>query len=218
MTQPRGERAHAVTRVDEAALAARLAEGDSEALAAVYDRYGRACYSLARRIVGDELLAEDVVQEVFLALWRAAGRYDATRGGFGTYLMSMTHHKAVDAVRGEQTRRNRLAPAELLDARGDAGADVVAAVWQGVRGTHVRAALGELPTEQREPLLLAYYGGYTQREIAGLTQTPLGTVKTRMLTGLRRLRHRLEGPLSEREPAPPPTSPSAPDRDGGDGR
>jgi RNA polymerase sigma-70 factor (ECF subfamily) len=200
-------------------LVVRLARGDHSALAAVYDRYGRACYSLARRILGGDALAEDVVQDVFLALWRDASRYDERQGSFATYLMAMTHHKAVDAVRREDTRRRRRAPVEVLEARGDTAIDVVAEVWQGVRGRHVRAALAELPAEQREPLLLAYYGGYSQREIAGLTEIPLGTVKTRMLSGMRRLRRALEVPLADRDAGssgrpPPPDSAGRPRGDG----
>jgi RNA polymerase sigma factor (sigma-70 family) len=178
-------------------MIARLAAGDAAALGPIYDWYGRACYSLARRILGDEVLAEDVVQDVFLSLWRDARRYDERRGGFGGYLMSVTHHKAVDAVRREENQRRRRAPAELLDDQRDDAADVPATVWQGVRGDRVREALGGLPVEQREPLLLAYFGGYTQREIAGLTSTPLGTVKTRMLTGMRRMRRALESSLAD---------------------
>lgn len=190
-------------------LVVRLARGDHSALGEVYDRYGRACYSLARRILGGDLLAEDVVQDVFLALWRDAGRFDERRGTFATYLMAMTHHKAVDAVRKEDNQRRRRAPVEVLEGRGDVAIDVVAEVWQGVRGRYVRSALAELPVEQREPLLLAYYGGYTQREIATLTGTPLGTVKTRMLSGMRRLRRALEIPLADGEspPAPRPRGP-----------
>ena len=183
---------------DDRALVALVTEGDGGALEALYGRYGRPCYGLARRIVVDEQLAQDVVQEVFLTLWRDAARFDATRGGFSTYLLSMTHHKSVDCVRREETRRKRRTSSELLDERESTEPRPDDAAWTSLRQDRVRTALGTLPEVQREALTLAYFGGYTQREIAGLTATPLGTVKTRMLAGMRRLRGSLEG-LSDSE-------------------
>lgn len=184
-------------------LVARLCEGDHGALATLYDRYGRPCFALARRVTADKSFAEDVVQEVFLALWKSPVRYDRSRGGFASWLLAMTHHKAVDAVRREETlRRHR---AETTEADQNASAESATSpvpvdeqAWVGVRGTQVRAALKELPDAQREALTLAYFGGYTQREVAALTGTPLGTVKTRMLAGMRRLRGSLSG-LGETE-------------------
>lgn len=179
--------------LDDRALVARVTEGDGGALEALYGRYGRACYGLARRILTDEQLAADVVQEVFLTVWRDASKFDASRGGFSSWLLSMTHHKAVDAVRREENHRKRRSAAELLEERPTDTAPVDEEVWSTIRGERVRAAMQLLPTAQREALVLAYFGGYTQREIAGITQTPLGTVKTRMLMGMRRLKEGLEG-------------------------
>lgn len=179
--------------LDDRALIGRVVEGDGDALEVLYGRYGRPCYSLARRILTDEQLAQDVVQEVFLTVWRDARRFDATRGGFSTWLLSMTHHKAVDAVRREENQRKRRTSAEALEVREADGPQVDDEVWTVLRGERVRAALAELPEAQREALVLAYFGGYTQREIAGLTATPLGTVKTRMLAGMRRMRGGLDG-------------------------
>ena len=179
--------------LDDKAVVARVVEGDGEALEALYGRYGRPCYSLARRILADEQLAQDVVQEVFLTVWRDASRFDASRGGFSTWLLSMTHHKAVDAVRREENQRKRRTGAEALEVRESDGPSVDDEVWTVLRGERVRDALAELPEAQREALVLAYFGGYTQREIAGLTSTPLGTVKTRMLAGMRRMRAGLDG-------------------------
>ncbi len=179
--------------LDDRALVARVTEGDGGALEALYGRYGRACYGLARRILADEQFAQDVVQEVFLTVWRDASRFDAARGGFSTWLLSMTHHKAVDAVRREENLRKRRTTAETLEGREYDGPDVDDEVWSSLRRSRVRAALQTLPAPQREALTLAYFGGYTQREIAGLTSTPLGTVKTRMLAGMRRLRDALDG-------------------------
>jgi RNA polymerase sigma factor (sigma-70 family) len=176
----------------DAALGALVAERDGLALEALYDRYGTACYSLARRIAVDLQLAQDVVQEVFLTLWHNAGRFDGERGSLSTYLLSITHHKAVDAVRKEERQRSRRAPAEVLELT-DSGQDVAEETWTELRRSKVRGALAELPQPQRETLVLAYFGGYTQQEIARLTDTPLGTVKTRTLAALRRLKTSLAG-------------------------
>jgi RNA polymerase sigma-70 factor (ECF subfamily) len=178
---------------DDATLVGALGAGDADALEVLYGRYGRPCYGLARRILGDEQLAQDVVQEVFLALWRDPSRYDATRGGFSTWLLSMAHHKAVDSVRREENLRKRRTTAEQLETQESEGPKVDEAVWSLVRREKVREALKSLPEPQREALTLAYFGGYTQREISGLTATPLGTVKTRMLAGMRRMKDSLDG-------------------------
>lgn len=175
---------------DEEVVAA-VVRRQPEALDLLYARYGRPAFGLARRILGDDGFAEDVVQEVFLTLWRDPGRYNPSRGGFASWLLSVTHHKAVDAVRREESlRRRRDQAAERmtdgLDAATQAG-DVEEEVWTTMRRERVRGALKELPAPQREALALAYFGGYTQREVAALTGAPLGTVKTRMLTGMRRL-------------------------------
>lgn len=178
--------------MDDRALVARVTERDSGALEALYRRYGRPCYGLARRILTDEQFAQDVVQEVFLTVWRDASRFDPARGGFSSWLLSMTHHKAVDAVRREESLRKRRMTSDLLDDRVSDGPPVEDEVWSLLRRSRVREALQLLPDPQREALTLAYFGGYTQREIAGITETPLGTVKTRMLAGMRRLREALE--------------------------
>lgn len=180
----------------DGAAVRRVVEGDQAALGELYDRYGRPAYSLAKRICADEGIAEDVVQEAFIAFWRAPERYDPARGTFGTWLLTLVHHKAVDAVRRESSIRRRTVPAsedgEEWSAQPGPGADQ-AALGAVVAG-QVRDALGRLPTEQRQALALAYFGGYTQREVAALTGVPLGTVKSRMFTGIQRLRSVL-GPL-----------------------
>jgi RNA polymerase sigma-70 factor (ECF subfamily) len=184
-----------VTRAQSAAedadLVARVGTGDQTALAALYDRYSRPCYSLARRILGDEALAEDVVQEVFLAVWRDPSRFDPSRGAFATWLLSATHHKAVDSVRREENHRKRRASTDVLESTVSDAPAVDEEAWLSVRRDRVRTVLATLPVAQREALGLAYFGGYTQREIAGLTGIPLGTVKTRMLAGMRRMRDEL---------------------------
>ena len=178
----------------DAELVRRLVEGDDSALGELYRRYGRAGYSLARRICADDGLAEDVVQEVFLTLWREPRRFDPSRGGFATWLLTLMHHKAVDAVRRESAVRRRTVPAaeagEDWSPTPVPGADHAALAR--VAADQVRDALDELPPEQRHALALAYYGGHTQREVAALIGIPLGTVKSRMFAGVQRLRSLLE--------------------------
>jgi RNA polymerase sigma factor (sigma-70 family) len=168
-----------------------VAQQDAGALEALYDRYGRAAYSLARRILTEETLAQDVVQEVFLSLWRDARRFDAGRGTVATYLLSMTHHRAVDVVRREENLRRWRTSDEGLELAPDPKARVEDEVEASERRAEVRAALKDLPDPQRQALLLAYFGGYTQREVSALVGVPLGTVKTRMAAGMRKMREAL---------------------------
>jgi len=172
-------------------LVALVAEADAAALEALYDRYGRAAYSLALRILTDQTLAQDVVREVFLSLWRDARRFDASRGTVGTYLLSMTHHRSVDVVRREENLRRRQGPEQALTLAIDSRAVPDEEFEASERRMRIRAALAELPEAQREALMLAYFGGYTQWEIASLMGIPLGTVKTRMAAGMRRLKDEL---------------------------
>jgi RNA polymerase sigma factor (sigma-70 family) len=155
-------------------------------------RYHRQAFTLARRILGDDVLAEDVVQEVLLSAWLKPSGYEPSRGTFSSWLMSMVHHKAVDAVRREQSQRDRQARAQRdLTAAPLRSIDVEDAVCDRAVAERVRAALSALPDAQRQALALAYYSGFTQREIASLTGTPLGTVKTRMRAGMLQLRRAL---------------------------
>lgn len=195
---------------DDRALVARVTEGDGGALEALYARYGRACYGLARRILVDEQLAQDAVQEVFLTVWRDASRFDAGRGAFSTWLLSMTHHKAVDSVRREENLRKRRTTEDALEVHESDAPQVDDAVWSLLRRERVRQALQTLPDPQRQALTLAYFGGYTQREIAGLTSTPLGTVKTRMLAGMRRMKDSLDGLSNAAAAVEPPDLTRAP--------
>jgi RNA polymerase sigma factor (sigma-70 family) len=172
-------------------LVALVADGDAIALEALYDRYGTAAYSLALRILTDQRLAEDVVQEVFLSLWRDARRFDPARGTVATYLLSMTHHRAVDVVRKEEHLRRRHGPDETVPPPAEQASTREDEVEVAERRGQIRAALAGLPQAQREALLLAYFGGYTQREIASLAGIPLETVKTRMVAGMRRLKDEL---------------------------
>lgn len=196
---------HAGSRdpVPDEELLAALAAGRPDALAALYDRFGTRAYALARRVCGDPQLAEDAVQEAFVAAWREAVRFDPRRGRVGTWLMTLVHHKSVDLVRREDSRRRRTVPIDAfpndagagdldrLPPAGGAGPEE-AALSSATSGA-VRQALDTLPAEQRRALALAYFGGYTQREVAALTGVALGTVKSRMFTGLARLRSALQG-------------------------
>jgi RNA polymerase sigma factor (sigma-70 family) len=193
-------RARAYRGLGDGQLVELVARRDAGALEALYERYGRAAYSLARRILTEDTLAQDVVQEVFLSLWRNAGRFDAGRGTVATYLLSMTHHRAVDAVRREENLRRFRTSGEALELEPDPGARVEDEVELAERRAEVRAALAELPPAQREALLLAYFGGYTQREVAALVGVPLGTVKTRMAAGMRRLKAALQAAGREERP------------------
>ena len=173
----------------DAELVARLADRDARALDGLYARHGRPAYALARRICADDGLAEDVVQEVFLVLWRDPSRFDPARGSVISWLLTLVHHKAVDAVRREATRRRHHVSTDEPDERAATPTPAAdRAALGSVIGEQVRAALGRLPREQRQALGLAYYGGYTQREVASLTGVPIGTVKSRMFAGVGRLR------------------------------
>jgi RNA polymerase sigma factor (sigma-70 family) len=175
------------TALEDAELLDAVGRGDESALEVLYRRYGGACFALARRILDDNHLAEDVVQQVFTALWNGSG-YDIRRGAVSTWLMSITHHKAIDVLRREGPRRKRLASDQALLEVATSGPGPDEEAWMRLRAERTRASLRTLPPEQRELLLLAYYGGYSQSEIAGLTGLPLGTVKSRTLSAMRRLR------------------------------
>jgi RNA polymerase sigma factor (sigma-70 family) len=164
-----------------------VASGDERALAALYDRFGRVAYALAYRVLRDRALAEDAVQEAFLAVWRAAEDYRRERAKPGTWILTLVHRRAVDLVRREDRRRTD----PLEEAPEPAGADVEEEAALRSRRAAVQAALKRLPDDQREALELAYYGGLTQSELAERLGVPLGTVKSLMFAGLCRLRELL---------------------------
>ena len=171
--------------------------------AALVDSHAGRALSLARRIVVDECVAEDVVQEAFLAYWRNPAAFDADRASFGAWFLSIVHHKAVDAVRRESSLRRR--NDAFRDLAGCAAIpDAAEMATDRMADAGIRSALAALPAVQREALVLAYWGGYTQREIAERTGAPLGTVKTRMLAGMRQLSAGLS-PLAE-VPEPRPSA------------
>ena len=185
--------------LDEALLAL-AARQDEQALAELYDRYGRVAYGLALRIVRDPALAEDAVQEAFLAVWRTAAGFRSDRAKPSTWILTLVHRRSVDVVRREERRRaSPLEGTEEPDERGLAADEEIELTD---RRRLVQEALRQLPDEQREALELAYYGGLTQSELAERLSVPLGTIKSRMFTGLRRLRDLLaeaglDEPLAE---------------------
>jgi RNA polymerase sigma-70 factor (ECF subfamily) len=170
-------------RTDEELVEA-VALADEDALGELYDRFGKVAYGLAYKILQDAALAEDAVQEAFLQIWRGAGSYRPERAKASTWLLTFVHRRAVDLVRREQKRRTL--PVVVEPQGADPGADEE--VVQRSRREIVQDALRRLPAEQREPIELAYYGGLTQSELAERLGQPLGTIKSRMFSGLQRLR------------------------------
>jgi RNA polymerase sigma factor (sigma-70 family) len=168
----------------------RLLGGDRAAFEELYRRYGAAAYGLALRITAQDALAQEVVQDAFLAMWRAPEAFDPARGAFRSFFLSLVHHRAVDVVRREERLRSRSERAANLEPiRGeDVAEDVVEGAYLGVRRKEVREALTVLSPEQRQVIELAYFGGYTQTRIAEVLGIPIGTVKTRTFAALRKLR------------------------------
>ena len=173
------------------AVLTRLGDGELDALEDLYDRYKTMAYSIAYRITNDTTLAEDVVQEAFLGAWRNAARYIEGRGSVKTWLLAIVHHRAIDAVRRRRPTIE-LPDLELPPPPSMTEPDVWAEVAAGLDAEIVQSALRELSDVQREAIELAYFGGLTQQEIALRTQTPLGTVKSRMRLGLLAMRRSLE--------------------------
>jgi RNA polymerase sigma factor (sigma-70 family) len=161
-----------------------VARGDERALGELYDRYGRIAYGLALRVLRDATLAEDAVQDAFLAVWRSAARFLRERAKPSTWILTLVHRRAVDLVRREERRRGE----PLDDTEHPAGETTDEEVAVREQRRLVQEVLRELPPTEREALELAYYGGFTQSELAERLGVPLGTVKSRMFSGLRRLR------------------------------
>jgi RNA polymerase sigma factor (sigma-70 family) len=174
-----------LTQISDEELVSLVAGSDDQALAELYDRFGRVAYGLALRILRDEALAQDAVQDAFLGVWRSADRYLPERAKVSTWILTLVHRRAVDLVRREDRRRG-----EPLDDAPEpiALSTVEGEATLGFQRRVVQEALKGLPAEQREALELAYYGGLTQSELAERLGQPLGTIKSRMFMGLARLR------------------------------
>lgn len=185
---PGGRQQHGDLTDEE--LMQATAKGDQAAFATLYDRFAGPVYGLVRRVLRDPSQSEEVAQEVLTEVWRTAPRFDPQRGSASTWIMTMTHRRAVDRVRSVQASRDRTERVGVRDHQ--RSFDVVAEdVEREFEHEQVRAALGELTDLQREAIELAYYGGHTYRETAELLDAPLGTVKTRLRDGLIRLRDTL---------------------------
>jgi len=180
--------------LDDLELHRRLSQGEQEAFDELYRRYGAAAYGLALRLTGQQVLAQDVAHDAFLALWRAPEAFDPTRGAFRTFFLSLVHHRAVDTIRREERLRKRQERASNLEPTvdEDVAEDVVAASFMGQRRKEVREALTTLPPEQRKVLEMAYFEGKTQVVIADELQIPVGTVKTRTMAAMQKLRKALQ--------------------------
>jgi RNA polymerase sigma-70 factor (ECF subfamily) len=175
--------------LSDAALVVAVGRYRQEALAEAYRRHAGSVSALARRLLGSENLAEEVLQEVFLHLWNNPDRFDPDRGSLRSYLLTRAHSRSVDLLRSEGARRTR----EERDARrtADAGYDLEREVWDLTVSEAVSTALHDLREEERSPIVLAYFGGYTYREVAEMLDQPEGTVKGRIRNGLQRLRGHL---------------------------
>ena len=184
-----------LAHLSDEALVALVARGDETALAELYDRIGRIAYGLAYRVLRDERLAEDAVQEGFLTAWRTAADFSAERAKASTWLLTLVHRRAVDLVRREERRRVEPLPEDDRDAAGLVAAEEAA--WLRFDRERVQEALRSLPDAQREAIELAYYGGFTQSELAERLGQPIGTIKSRMFSGLARLRELLDDGATE---------------------
>jgi RNA polymerase sigma-70 factor (ECF subfamily) len=190
------DRAGEARREEEAALLGRIRRRDEHALEELYQRYAAALYSLAYQVTGGDRYAQDVVQEVFIVAWRDAARFDPSRGSVGAWLFGLARHKAIDVLRRESTVSRRAAPETDLEFEA-APDDVARDAWEHLRRERVLEALQQLPDAQRVCVELAFFSGLTHVEVSERLGIPLGTAKTRIRTGLLRLRDLLGDSLAE---------------------
>lgn len=178
-------------------LIERLLDGDEDAFRGLFHRYAPSAKALAQRVVRQSHLAEEIVQEAFTAVWKNPGAYDGERGSVRSWLMGMVHHRAVDLVRREEAHRRRAEAAipQAIEEQADHADEVAQQLAAPDERRIVRAALADLPVEQRRVLEMMYFDGLSQSQIAEKTGVPLGTVKSRTLLGMRRMR----GALAEVE-------------------
>jgi RNA polymerase sigma-70 factor (ECF subfamily) len=173
-------------------LMALVRHGEARAFEVIYDRHSSVAFSLAYRMCGTRVAAEDVVQESFLALWRSGARYDRTRGSVRTWVLGIVHNRSIDWLRRSLTHDRRRAGDDGIEERFEAAERTDVEVARRDEAREIRAALDELPDEQSRVIELAFYGGYTHSEIAEMLDTPIGTIKGRMRLGMEKMRRTLE--------------------------
>ena len=180
-----------IPRLADEELMELVAKGDARAFEAVYDRHGGPAFSLAYRMVGNRVIAEDITQEAFLSIWRSRLRYQSDRGSVRTWVLGIVHHRAIDALRRNLVHERRRASAEGIEEWQEARERTDVEVARREEARTVRAAIDELPDQQGQVIDLAYFGGFTHTEIAEMLETPVGTIKGRMRLGLEKMRHAL---------------------------
>lgn len=175
-----------LTLASDATLVVAIGRYRQEALAEAYRRHAGAVFALSRRLLHEQSLAEEVVQEVFFRLWDTPEKFDAARGSLRSYLLAQCHGRSVDLIRSEQSRRQR----EVKEhrQRAESGYDVEHEVWDLAVAEHVREALVDLPEPERRAIELAYFEGHTYREVAEILDQPEGTIKSRIRAGMKRMR------------------------------
>ncbi len=192
-SQPSDDNRHAAQR----ALLAAMARGERNALAGLYDQLAGPLYSLAFRMLGDNGEAQDLVQDIFLQVWRSAATYESGRGSVFSWMATLTRNRAIDRIRMRKRRGELLGNAapELQPSALGGEEDSAGSLWLREKSAAVRSALAELAPDQRQAIELAYFSGLTQQEIAAKLSEPLGTIKARIRRGLLRLKDRLPARL-----------------------
>jgi RNA polymerase sigma-70 factor (ECF subfamily) len=168
-------------------------QGDPRAFEVVYDRHGGAAFSLAYRMVGDRVAAEDITQEAFLSIWRSKARYQRERGSVRTWVLGIVHHRTIDALRRDLVHARRRADVEGIEEREEAPERTDVEAVRRDEARTIRAAIDTLPEEQSRVIDLAYFGGFTHTQIAEILKLPVGTVKGRMRLALEKMRRELTG-------------------------
>lgn len=184
---------HSLSALADEDLMVLVGDGEARALEVIFRRHGTPAFSLAYRMCGRRVMAEEIVQEAFLSVWRQGGHYDRARGSVRSWILSVVHNRAIDAFRRENLSTGRNYPADQALLQLPAAERTDVEVERLDEASEIRRALTELPPEQRQVIELAYFGGFSHTEIAGMLSLPAGTVKGRMRLGLTKLRTSLGG-------------------------